>query len=89
LDYLARSSTVVPLPLGGLMVLYTDGLIERRGESLDEGMERLRHVLETGRADSAEGACRQLTRAMVEDGVQDDVAIVAVRRLEEEVEEGI
>ena len=38
----ARSSTVVPLTEGGVMVLYTDGLIERRGESLDEGMERVR-----------------------------------------------
>ena len=82
----ARSSTVVPLLEGGVMVLYTDGLIERRGESLDVGMERLRGVLNTHRADSAEAVCRRLTRAMVEHGVQDDVAIVAVRRCNAQVE---
>ena len=78
-----RSSTVVPLPEGGVMVLYTDGLIERRGEILDQGMERLRNLLiadSADSADSAEGVCRRLSRAMVEHGVQDDVAIVAVRR---------
>ncbi len=75
-----RSSTVVPLPEGGVMVLYTDGLIERRGEILDQGMERLRNLLIADSADSAEGVCRRLSRAMVEHGVQDDVAIVAVRR---------
>jgi phosphoserine phosphatase RsbU/P len=80
-----RSSTVVPLPEGGVMVLYTDGLIERRGEVLDEGMERLRSVLSADIADSAEAVCRRLTRTML-DGVQDDVAIVAVRRLNAQVE---
>ena len=34
------------------MVLYTDGLVERRGESLDDGMERLRNALN---ADSCRG----------------------------------
>ena len=77
----ARSSAVVPLPEGGMMVLYTDGLIERRGESLDEGMDRLRAVLAGDSIAGAEAVCRRLTRAMV-DEVQDDVAIVAVRRSE-------
>jgi serine phosphatase RsbU (regulator of sigma subunit) len=62
------------------MVLYTDGLIERRGEILDQGMERLRNLLIADSADSAEAVCRRLSRAIVEHGVQDDVAIVAVRR---------
>ena len=79
----SRSSTVAPLPAGAVMVLYTDGLIERRGESLDDGMERLAG---TARANSAEAVCRQLTRTMLEDGPQDDVAIVVVRRSEEGAE---
>ena len=62
------------------MVLYTDGLIERRGEILDEGLERLRGVLTADSAASAEAVCRRLTRVVVEHGVEDDVAIVAVRR---------
>jgi serine phosphatase RsbU (regulator of sigma subunit) len=63
------------------MALYTDGLIERRGESLDVGMERLRSAVT---ADTAEAVCRLITRAMLADGIQDDVAIVVVRRVEEE-----
>jgi phosphoserine phosphatase RsbU/P len=59
------------------MVFYTDGLVERRGESLDEGMERLRDALRT---ESPEGVCRLLAKAVLEDGIQDDVAIVALRR---------
>jgi serine phosphatase RsbU (regulator of sigma subunit) len=73
------SSTVVSLSEGEVMVLYTDGLVERRGESLDDGMERL---AATPSANSAEAVCRQLTRVMLEDGAQDDVAIVAIRRSE-------
>ena len=80
-----RSSTALPLPQGGVMVLYTDGLIERRGESLDDGMERLRDVLCEHPADSAEAVCRRITRTMVEPGVQDDVAIVVIRRSEARV----
>ena len=82
----ARSSTVVSLPEGGVMVLYTDGLIEHRGESLDDGMERLRDVVDAETPDSAETVCRRLTRAMVEHGVQGDVAIVVVRRSEAQPE---
>ena len=33
------------LPAGSMLVLYTDGLIERRGESLDVGLERLAESL--------------------------------------------
>ena len=31
-----------PLPAGTALLLYTDGLVERRGESIDRGLERLR-----------------------------------------------
>lgn len=71
-----RSSTVVALPVGAVMVFYTDGLIERRGKSLDDGMERLRSAV---RADSAETVCRQAVRTLLKDKVQDDIAIVVVR----------
>jgi serine phosphatase RsbU (regulator of sigma subunit) len=32
-----RSSASVPLDEGAAILLYTDGLVERRGEALDEG----------------------------------------------------
>ena len=74
-----RSSTVVALPVGAAMVLFTDGLIERRGESIDDGMERLRRAVT---ANGSEAICRQLTRTMLKDEVEDDTAIVVVRRSE-------
>ena len=39
---------VAELPHGAVLVFYTDGLIERRGRSLDEGFERLRAAVATG-----------------------------------------
>ncbi len=80
---ISRSATIVALPDGAAMVLYTDGLVERRGESVDNGMERLRNALN---ADSAEAVCRQVTRAMLGDEAQDDIAIVVVRRSDTRVE---
>jgi sigma-B regulation protein RsbU (phosphoserine phosphatase) len=79
-----RSSSLIPLPVGGVMVLYTDGLIERRGEGLDEGMERLRSIFNGGNATSADAVCQQITRAMMGEGFQDDVAIVAIHRFKED-----
>jgi serine/threonine-protein kinase RsbW len=36
-----RGEAVVPLPRGALLLLYTDGLVERRGEMIDDGLDRL------------------------------------------------
>ena len=72
-----RSSSTVALPEGAVVVFYTDGLIERRGESLDQGMERLRSAIHV---DGPEAVCLRLTKVMLHEGIQDDVAIVAVRR---------
>lgn len=35
------------LPVGSTLIAYTDGLVERRGEPIDLGIERLRHAVET------------------------------------------
>jgi PAS domain S-box-containing protein len=37
-----------PLPGGSTVVMYTDGLIERRGESLDAGLDRLADAVRSG-----------------------------------------
>ena len=52
-----RSQTV-PFPAGSTLVLYTDGLVERRGESIDDGLERLRAIGE--RIDDVESLCTRL-----------------------------
>ena len=40
-----RVATTIPVGAGTVMAFYTDGLIERRGESLDRGLERLRQAV--------------------------------------------
>ena len=70
--------TKVPLSPGGVLFFYTDGLIERRDETLDDGLERLRLAVT---ADRPEVVCQQVMAAVV--GAresQDDIAILTVRR---------
>ncbi len=66
------------LELGETLVLYTDGLVERRGIALTETIEQLASVLV--RARTPEAACQLSVREMVPpEGLADDVAIVAMQ----------
>jgi serine phosphatase RsbU (regulator of sigma subunit) len=74
-----RSDTHRTVPDGSTLLLYTDGLVERRGEDLTLGLERLRKAAlaqETGSvADFLDGVLTDL-----DDGaLGDDVAVLAVR----------
>jgi anti-sigma regulatory factor (Ser/Thr protein kinase) len=61
-----------------ILLLYTDGLIEVRGESLQAGLDRL--VGAARGATSADGLCRTVSRALVSpETTEDDVALVALR----------
>ncbi len=67
------------MPLGGVLLLYTDGLIERRDESLDLGLERLRSVVT---AADPELVCRRVTDTFMGDwSPEDDVAVLAIQRV--------
>jgi GAF domain-containing protein/anti-sigma regulatory factor (Ser/Thr protein kinase) len=65
------------LPTGSTVFLYTDGLVERRGESIDFGLERLRAIAD-GLTD-VEALCSTVLDGLVADGPSDDVAFVAAR----------
>jgi serine phosphatase RsbU (regulator of sigma subunit) len=68
----------VQLEPGATLVLYTDGLVERRDESLTRGFERLLHACSRAPADP-DGLCDHLLREMLGDHQnRDDVALVAV-----------
>ncbi|WP_282692280.1 SpoIIE family protein phosphatase [Streptomyces sp. CC208A] len=68
----------LPLPPGGLLVLYTDGLIEARDRDLDEGMRKL--ALALGRADGPlDEVCDGVLARLLVDPAQDDVALVLAR----------
>ena len=66
----------VDVPRGSLLLLYTDGLIERRGDDLLAGLARLRGVF--SRAPAAADAClAQIADEYGTDQIPDDVAMLA------------
>jgi phosphoserine phosphatase RsbU/P len=72
------STTYVTLTPGDTMLMYTDGLVERRGEGIDTGLTRLRHAVANV---SPEEMCRDVMRRLVgSDPTLDDVALLAVGR---------
>jgi anti-anti-sigma factor len=77
-----RSDSTTVLPPGSTLVLYTDGLIERRGASLDDGLAALAAATaplrDRGPASLIDGILRQLLGGS---GPADDVAVVATRLL--------
>lgn len=72
-----HTSGSVPLNPGATGVLYTDGLVERRGEDIDVGLDTLDRTL-GGPAGPPEVLCARLLRAMgVTPEHDDDVAVLA------------
>jgi phosphoserine phosphatase RsbU/P len=75
-DY--RSSELKLSP-GGLLCFYTDGLVERRGSTIDDGLDRLRNTVT---ADPADVVCARVMAALIgNQAVDDDVAVLAMRRV--------
>ncbi|MGH2854143.1 MAG: ATP-binding SpoIIE family protein phosphatase [Solirubrobacteraceae bacterium] len=72
------------LSSGSTVLLYTDGLVERRGESIDLGLDRLRETLGTGPADLERLCSHILDRAIDGRDVQDDIALLAMRLVDED-----
>lgn len=76
-----RHESQVLLPDGATVLLYTDGLVERRGQPLDEGIGALTTVL--GELVAAgldlDALCDELLRRLQPARPEDDVALVAVR----------
>ena len=76
-----RHENEVLLPVGGTLVLYTDGLVERRAQVVDDGIAMLAgHLGELARAGTPlEELCDHLLTRMLPDRLEDDVALLAVR----------
>jgi PAS domain S-box-containing protein len=66
------------LPAGCTLLLYTDGLIERRGESLDQGMDRLRRKTAALARAPLEVFLDELLIGLGADNT-DDIAVLALR----------
>jgi len=61
----------IELRPGSTVVLYTDGLVERRGQSLDEGFSRLREALRTGELEP-EALCEAILGGTLGAATSDD-----------------
>lgn len=84
-----RRSATVFIPPGALLCCFTDGLVERRGQILDQGMDTLATTLGkliaagpgTSTAPVAEDACAEIMRALVgSTPAQDDIAVLVLSR---------
>ncbi|MCJ1676665.1 SpoIIE family protein phosphatase [Streptomyces sp. APSN-46.1] len=74
----AFRSTEIDLPEGATVALYTDGLIEARGQDIDAGMEALRGQLR-GDVGSLEEAADRILAHLLPDTATDDTVLVLAR----------
>ena len=73
-----RTVATLRLEPGDLIVLYTDGLIERRGRSLRDGLDVLIDTVRSAIMEPSQ-LCRYVMDALGDDSASDDIAIVAVQ----------
>ena len=76
-----REALEVTVGVGDTLLFYTDGLVERRGETIEVGLGRLERALEAARdsgIDQPSQLCRWVTERLAA-ATADDVAMLAVR----------
>lgn len=77
----ARREGEVTVSAGDRLLLYTDGLIERRGRSLDEGLSGLLAAASLMHEEALDAAVATLTRELLRDEqVRDDVCVLLLER---------
>jgi anti-sigma regulatory factor (Ser/Thr protein kinase) len=64
---------------GSTLILYTDGLIERRADSIDSGLERLRSAAAARSVYEPERLCDEIVDEFA-DGSLDDLVFLCIRR---------
>ncbi|MFP5370656.1 MAG: SpoIIE family protein phosphatase, partial [Actinomycetes bacterium] len=74
-----RDETVVELPRGATVLMFTDGLVERPGRDLDAGIDEVHRLAAELAHLPLEELCDRLLDRLVEGSPSDDVALVAVR----------
>ncbi|HYK26888.1 MAG TPA: SpoIIE family protein phosphatase, partial [Streptosporangiaceae bacterium] len=73
-------SRMLPVEDGSLLVLYTDGLVEKRTQDIDVGLGRLRDIFGPGSIDEPlEELCRATLAGVYADQQRDDIAVLVAR----------
>jgi len=71
---------MLPVEDGSLLVLYTDGLVEKRTQDIDVGLGRLRDIFGPGSIDEPlEELCRATLAGVYADQQRDDIAVLVAR----------
>lgn len=68
----------VQVPEGSLLVLYTNGLIQKRHRDIDSGLQEILQALSTPEA-SLDGQCQAVLSTLLKDQPTDDVALLIAR----------
>ncbi len=83
-DHGRHRSATVEFPPGADLVVFTDGLVERRGEDIDEGIRRVGDVLRTAGHRDVEGLADLLVSPTTVGAERfDDTAVIVVRAVAE------
>jgi phosphoserine phosphatase RsbU/P len=75
-----RRSTVTEMPPGALLLCYTDGLVERRDEIIDVGINVLTELVQP---DDPETVCTTVMSRLGSDRPADDIAVLAIKRAQD------
>ena len=70
----------IRVPEGSLLLIYTDGLVERRGKSLDETIDRLRSSLLQD-SPSVDALLGSIIADLTDGTPDDDVAVLGLKWL--------
>ncbi len=74
-----RRTSEIRLGPEDTLVLYTDGLVERRSETIDDGIERLRGIIEKNLDVGVEALADAILKDCLELDHRDDVALIILR----------
>ncbi|MFL6060638.1 MAG: SpoIIE family protein phosphatase [Marmoricola sp.] len=75
----AYRSTTLWLAPGDILFGFTDGLVERRTEDIDRGMQRLVETMADARATDVEGLVAHALSSLRHEDAPDDIAVLAFR----------
>ena len=76
-----RSEATRDLPAGSTLLLFTDGLVEVPGRSLNDALEELATVVGGHQPGSANDLCERVLGVVPGERLRDDIAILAVKVL--------